>query len=259
MVVSSIVDPAQVKAWAEQAGKIALGYFNHVEASFKADNTFVTRADREIETFLSERVQASYPNHALIGEEGARSGPRNAEILWAIDPIDGTRAFVQGLPCWGMSIGVLLRGRPVFGLFYMPLLNDCTYLDSAGEVICNGHRLFETLRSEWDDQSFLAISSSTHWSYEIDIKRTRALGTLAANMVYTARGSALGAFCERASIWDIAAGAAILQRLGAGIVYLSGRAVDWGELLDGRQIPEPVVAAHPALLPRLRAAIRRKR
>ncbi|MBN1581540.1 MAG: inositol monophosphatase [Anaerolineae bacterium] len=256
--MSSIVDAAQVKVWAEQTGKIALGHFNNIEASFKADHTFVTQADREIETFLSERIQSAYPNHALIGEEGARSGSQDAEVLWAIDPIDGTRAFVQGLPCWGVSIGVLHRGRPHFGLFYMPLLDDCTYIDNAGDVICNGHRLFETLRSEWDDQSFLAISSSTHWSYQIDVKRTRALGTLAANMVYTARGSALGAFCERAAIWDIAAGSAILQRLGAEITYLSGRAVDWVELLDGRQIPEPVVAAHPALLPRLLASIRRK-
>lgn len=256
--MSHPIDALQVKAWAEQAGQIALRYLHHVEASLKADNTLVTQADREIELFLSERVQAAYPDHALIGEEGARSGSSHADYVWAIDPIDGTRAFVQGLPCWGISLGVLCQGRPCFGLFYMPLLDDCTYLDNAANVICNGQRLSASLRSEWDDQSFLAITSSSHWFYHIDIKRTRALGTLAASMVYTARGSALGAFLERASLWDVAAGAAMLERLGAAFVYLSGRAVAWEELLDGRQTTEPILAAHPALIPRLRASIRPK-
>jgi myo-inositol-1(or 4)-monophosphatase len=256
--VSTVIDTAQVKDWARRAGDIALAYFTNVKASVKTDNTFVTRADREIEAFLSQRVQSAYPDHALIGEEGASSGDLDAEYLWAIDPIDGTRAFVQGLPCWGVSVGVLRRGLPYFGLFYMPLLNDWTHTGDDDDVICNDRRLNGTLRTEWDDQSFLAITSSAHWFYQIDVKRTRALGALAASMVYTARGSALGALLGRASIWDIAAGGAILVRLGAVFEYLSGQTVDWSELLDGRQIREPIVTSHPALLPRLRRAVCRK-
>jgi fructose-1,6-bisphosphatase/inositol monophosphatase family enzyme len=129
-------------------------------------------------------------------------------------------------------------------------------LDSG--VICNDRPLSNSLVATWDDQSFLAVASSAHWRYQIDVKRTRALGAIAANMAYTARGSALGAFLDRASIWDMAAGAAILLRLGAEFRTLSGSAVTWSELLDGRQIREPIVVAHPALLPRLRRSIRRK-
>ncbi len=245
----------QVRAWAQEAGQIAMEHFNHAQVMFKADQTMVTQADRQIEAMLSGYVQAAYPGHALIGEEGARGGRADSDWVWAIDPIDGTRAFVQGLPCWGISIGVLYQGVPYFGLFYMPLLNDWTYT-TADAVICNGRALIHSLRTEWDDQSFLAISSSTHNHYHIGVKRARALGTLAANMVYTARGTALGALLEHAAIWDVAAGAAVLGRLGAEFRYLSGRAVCWSGLLDGRPITEPLVTAHPCLLGRLLDSIR---
>jgi myo-inositol-1(or 4)-monophosphatase len=263
--VKPIIDTAQVRAWVREGGEIALRSFHHVEATRKADNTFVTRVDREIEALLSARIRAAYPDHGLIGEEGARAGPRGAEVLWAVDPIDGTRAFVQGLPGWGVAIGVLYRGEPMWGMFYMPLLDDWTYTEGTQGVTWNGHELSPAgdlrggaLRSEWDDQSFLAISSTAHHDYKIGVKRTRALGSMAANMVYTARGAALGAFMAKGYVWDLVAGAAILLRLGAKLEYLSGRAIDWGALADGRMIPEPILAAHPALMERIRGLIRKK-
>lgn len=250
------IDFAQVHGWVSEAGRIARGYFNHVTAQFKPDHTLVTRADHEIEAFLAQRIRAAYPDHALIGEEGARA--RGTGYLWAVDPIDGTRAFVQGLPCWGTAIGVFYRGEPRWGLFYMPLLDDWTYTEGEDGVCCNGRDLCGAVRAEWDEQSFLAISSSAHYFYEIGVKRTRALGSVMAGAAYTARGSSLGGFFHRASIWDLAAGAAILQRAGAELQYLSGRAIDWGELADGRRAPEPVLAAHPSLMARLAQLIRRK-
>jgi myo-inositol-1(or 4)-monophosphatase len=258
----------QVRDWARQAGEIAKDHFNHTHAQLKADNTLVTQADREVESFLVERVRAAYPGHSLIAEEGARvqgvDHPHPAEelhpseYLWAIDPIDGTRAFTQGLPCWGISIGVLRQGRPYWGLFYMPILEDWTYTEGAEGVAWNGRDLRGAVRSTWDDQSYLAISSSAHYYYQIDVKRTRALGSVAANMAYTARGSSLGALATRASIWDLAASAAILARVGAELQSLSGKPIDWSLLRDGHRIPEPVLAAHPALIQRLRALIRLK-
>jgi myo-inositol-1(or 4)-monophosphatase len=247
------LDLAQVRAWALEAGEIAKGYFNRVSATFKADRTMVTAADREIEALLAARIRAAYPGHGLIGEEGART--RGSEVLWAIDPLDGTRAFVQGLPCWGTSIGVLERSRPSWGLFYMPLLDDWTYTDGPQGVYCNRRDLRGALRATWDDQSFLAVTSTANHDYRIDVPRSRALGSVAAGMTYVARGSAIGGFFHKCAIWDLAAGAAILFRAGAELCYLSGRAVDWAELADGRHIPEPVLAAHPALMPRLRASI----
>jgi fructose-1,6-bisphosphatase/inositol monophosphatase family enzyme len=260
--VAPVIDDAQVKGWVREAGQIAMHYFTHVDASRKADNTLVTRADRDIEELLTRRIRAVYPDHALIAEEGATGGaagsatsPAGAECLWAIDPIDGTRAFVQGLPGWGISVGLLRHGQPHWGLFYMPLLDDWTYTEGQDSAFWNGRELWGLLRQEWDDQSFLAISSHSHSRYCIEIELTRALGSIGAGMVYTARGSALGALLDRAFIWDLAAGAAILARAGAAIRYLSGRTVIWAELADGRQAAEPIVVAHPALMDRIRGSV----
>jgi myo-inositol-1(or 4)-monophosphatase len=252
------IDTDQVRAWAGEAGEIAMRYFHHVEVDLKADNTFVTQADREIEALLSDRIRAAYPGHGLIGEEGARSGAQGEEVLWAVDPIDGTRAFVQGLPGWGIALGVLYRGHPAWGMFHMPLLDDWTYTQGADGVVWNGRELSGSLRTEWDEQSFVAISSSAHARYEMGVERIRALGSMAANMVYTARGSALGAFMEKGYLWDLVAGAAILSRLGGRLEYLSGREVDWAELSDGRVAPEPILAGHPEMIRRMRSSIRRK-
>lgn len=251
-----ILQLGQIRTWASEAGEIAMRYFNNVTVARKEDDSYVTQADREIEALLARRVRAAYPDHALIGEEGARVG--GERYLWAIDPIDGTRAFVQGLPGWGISIGVLCQGQPHVGVFYMPLLDDWTYTEGAEGVLWNGQDLRGSVRAEWDDQSYLASSSSVHYYYQIEAKRLRALGSIAANLVYTARGSALGALLDKAHIWDLAAGAAILQRAGAELRYLSGRQIDWSELLDGRQVPEPVLAAHPSMIARLQTLIRQR-
>jgi myo-inositol-1(or 4)-monophosphatase len=255
-MTEAAINAGMVRSWAVEAGEIALHYFNNVAAQLKPDDTLVTVADREIEALLLSRIRAAYPGHGVIGEEGARAN--GSETLWAVDPIDGTRAFTLGLPGWCISIGVLARGQPCWGLIYMPLLNDCMHTEGAQDVLWNGRRLCDSLRGEWYDHSYPAISSSAHSRYQIGGRigsrsglRTRALGSIAVNMSYTARGSSLGTFIDRASIWDLAAGAAILQRLGGETRTLSGQPIDWVELYDGRQISEPILAAHPALFARL--------
>ncbi|MEM7345578.1 MAG: inositol monophosphatase, partial [Chloroflexota bacterium] len=239
---------------AHQAGHIALKYFNKVTPQQKADRTFLTQADLEIEQFLSEALQRAYPTYQLIGEEGARNSNATSSLdSWVIDPIDGTTAFVQGLPGWGIAIGLLQAGRPTFGLFYMPLLDDLTYTVGQDDVYCNQRSLMSAVHSDWPQKGFLAITSTTHFDFEINVKRTRALGSVGASLVYTARGSATATFFSKASIWDLVAGGAILQRAGGTLRYLSGQPVNYTDLLEGQSIPEPIIAGHPEILDQLRA------
>ena len=251
------VDIALIKGWALQAGEIALSYFNRAEPSRKEDRTLVTRADQEIEIFLTQRLRETYPHHGIIGEEGTREV--GGQYLWAIDPIDGTRAFVSGLPVWGVSIGLLKGRRPCLGVFYMPLLRECYHVDSSGEAFWNDRPIHCPAANRWDKDAFLCVPSNSHRRYTIDFPGiTRALGSTAAHMSYVARGKAVGALLGHPSIWDIAAALAILERAGGTIRYLSGQPVDLGELRGGRKAREPVVAAHPALISRFLAAIRVK-
>ncbi|MES2459732.1 MAG: inositol monophosphatase family protein [Armatimonadota bacterium] len=106
------------------AGKRTLAYFNTgVVPDIKADNTPVTIADREAESVLRERILRSFPDHTILGEEqGETTG--TAPYRWTVDPIDGTKSFIAGVPLYGVLIGVEVRGEPSVGVIYLPALDD---------------------------------------------------------------------------------------------------------------------------------------
>ena len=164
----------------------------------------------------------------------------------------------RGLPGWGISIGLLYAGQPIFGLFYMPLLDDLTITSEAGFYV-NGQLLRQSVRLNWERKGFLAINSEAHHDFEIDVQRTRALGGVVACLVYTARGSATAAFIPKARLWDLVAGACILKQAGGELRYLSGSPVEYSALMDGSSIPEPIIAGHPNLLTTLQGDIRRRK
>lgn len=112
------------------SGRIARNYFR---SSLKVDNKSkgrfdpVTAADREIEQFLRDKILRRYPEHGIIGEEHGSTLGNNR--TWVIDPIDGTRGFVAGLPTWGTLLGLLHEGRPLFGLMHQPVMRETFYAD----------------------------------------------------------------------------------------------------------------------------------
>jgi myo-inositol-1(or 4)-monophosphatase len=249
----------EIIGWVRQAGHIALRHFTHSAPHAKADRSFVTQADLEIEDFLAGQLREAFPDHSLVAEEKGWGEIEPSGPIWVIDPLDGTTAFVQGLPGWGTSIGALHRGRPCFGLFYMPLTNDLTYTTSRGGVYANDHNLRQAVRRNWNAKGFLAVGASVHRDFQINIPRIRALGSIGASLAYTARGTAAAALLPRTCLWDIVAGAAILERAGGELCYLSGRPINYMDLLDGRHAPEPIIAGHPKLLPELKLLIRPSR
>lgn len=247
--------PPQIAAttWAREAGDIALRYFKNSSANYKPDNSVLTRADLEIEQFLVREIRRTYPDHGVLAEEGTRT-QINSSYLWAIDPLDGTTAFMLGLPGWGISLGLLLDFKPIFGLFYMPLLDDMTVTTTKG-VCCNGQLQRQTVQPDWGRKGFLAVSTGAHRDFEIDVLRTRALGSVGASLIYTARGSATAALIPKAYLWDLVAGACILSLAGGELRYLSDKPVEFHALVDGNLAPEPIIAGHPNLLAELQGAI----
>lgn len=109
---------------ARLGGERTLKYFNAgVEVETKADNTPVTRADRESEAVIRTRIAKTYPDHAILGEEGG-STSGNMDYQWIIDPIDGTKTFIRGVPFYGVLIGVEVRDKPSVGVIYLPALDE---------------------------------------------------------------------------------------------------------------------------------------
>ncbi|MEI7771947.1 MAG: inositol monophosphatase family protein [Chloroflexales bacterium] len=252
------IDIAEVRAWAQESGDLARHYFNNVVGKRKADRSWVTQADVEVEQLLRDRIAARYPEHGVMGEEqGVVAIDR--EYVWSIDPIDGTGAFVSGLPLWCVSIGLMRRGHPYMGVVYMPILDDCYWADAEGPAYRNDEQIRVITTETIDGNDWIAVSSNAHRIFNISFPgKTRALSSIAADLCYVARGSAIGAVIARANLWDVAAGMAILRAAGGAARGLSGAAFDTTALLDGRKLPEPIVASSPEMLQKLRGYISRQ-
>ncbi len=89
----------------------------------KADTSPVTAADRGAEELLRARIAKKFPAHGIIGEEFGNDRPES-EVVWVLDPIDGTKAFVTGVPLWGTLIALLHEGQPVLGCIHQPVLGQ---------------------------------------------------------------------------------------------------------------------------------------
>src|SRR3712207_2708212 len=96
---------------AHEAGRLTLGYFRTGAArpELKDDDTPVTVADREAERLMRARISGRYPGHAVVGEEYGEEGGTKG-MRWILDPIDGTKAFVRGVPLYGVLVGLEIEG-----------------------------------------------------------------------------------------------------------------------------------------------------
>lgn len=109
---------------ADSARELSRHWFRRpLTVDLKADASPVTIADREIEAFIRRRIAATYPDHGIFGEENGRERC-DADLIWVIDPIDGTKSFISGWPLFGMLLAALWRGQPVLGQIDMPALNE---------------------------------------------------------------------------------------------------------------------------------------
>ncbi|MCP4432349.1 MAG: inositol monophosphatase [Gammaproteobacteria bacterium] len=128
----------------EQASEIPKRYFrSEFDIEHKQDKSPVTIADQETEQFIRTALLRHFPEHAIFGEEFGRQC-RESEYEWVIDPIDGTRSFVSGMPLYGMLLALLKNDQPLFGIVRMPELGevyvgdcDCATLNQSKTLHCS--------------------------------------------------------------------------------------------------------------------------
>lgn len=134
---------------AYRGGRRALGYFNGgIHAETKTDRTPVTIADREAEQVVREHIGRHFSGHPVLGEEFGQTGGAG-NIRWVVDPIDGTKNFLAGVPLWGTLVAVEVDGKPTVGAIYLPVMDEmiaagtglgCTWNGRAARV-SNTHSL----------------------------------------------------------------------------------------------------------------------
>jgi fructose-1,6-bisphosphatase/inositol monophosphatase family enzyme len=231
-----------------EAGELARSFFRNVSAERKADSTLVTAADRAVEEFLTPRITALFSGVRILGEEFGATGPTDAEYTLTVDPIDGTAAFIAGLPTWCVTVGLVRDGIAVGGITYLPTTGE-TYLADEDIAEWNGRSLVRAMPASGQGDLFMLTHSDYHRG---DAHRfpgkIRSLGSTAYHMALVARGAAIAAVLGRPRLWDIAAGAAMLRVIGGDLRYRSGATVDLHTLLNGERVPEHLVAAAPGMI-----------
>lgn len=134
----SYLEFAMDVAW--DAGQLTLGYFQTgVRPDFKADESPVTIADRKAEELIRSRIEARYPGHVIVGEEYGQSTGESSH-RWIIDPIDGTRSFVRGVPLYGVLIGLEIEGQVQVGVAHFPAMGEMVAAATGEGCWWNGRR-----------------------------------------------------------------------------------------------------------------------
>ena len=124
-----------------QAGRFTLGYFRTgVDVDRKSDNTPVTEADLGAEQLIRSRIEKQYPTHAILGEEYGLRDNDAASHRWFIDPIDGTKSFVRGVPLYAVLLALEIEGQIEAGACYFPALDEMVYAAVGQGCYWNGRR-----------------------------------------------------------------------------------------------------------------------
>ncbi len=148
---------------AREAGNLALHHFKAgITVERKPDESPVTAADREVETLLRDRLGSRFPEYGILGEEfgEVRHG---ADSRWVLDPIDGTKSFIFGVPMFAVLVGLERQGQPTVGVCNFPALGMVFYAERGEGCFRDGQRVHV---AEEDDLSSSLIVCGSHAAFE---------------------------------------------------------------------------------------------
>jgi myo-inositol-1(or 4)-monophosphatase len=217
----------------------------------KGPKDFVSEVDRAAETAIVETLLATYPDHAILAEEGtAKDANAGAEYLWIIDPLDGTTNFLHGFPQYCVSIAVRHKGQVTQGVVYDPVRNDLFTATRGRGAFLNDHRMRVSRRQHLKDcligtgfpyrdgadlEAYVAMMRAM-MSATTGIRRP---GAAALDLAYVAAGYYDGFWEIGLNPWDVAAGSLLITEAGGLVGDLEGE----NQYLFGGE----VIAANPRI------------
>jgi len=223
----------------------------HLEVERKGSVELVTQVDIASQELIVDRLLGSFPDHAILGEEGEDQALTTADHLWVVDPIDGTTNYVHGIPQYCVSIAYAERGEILVGAVYDPQRDEMFTAVRGCGAFLNGHPIRVTRRSTLDTtvvatgfyyergEAMERTLATIRELFGCGIRGVRRFGSAALDLCWLACGRYDAFFEYRLSVWDFAAGALLVREAG-------GRCEDRAGLPVGLE-SSSVVAANPAL------------
>ncbi len=225
-------------AW--EAGRITLGYFQaRVSVERKADNSPVTIADQHAEQHIRQVIGERWPDHNIIGEEYANKAV-DSPYTWIIDPIDGTKSFVQGVPIYANLIALTDADGPLVGVANYPALNEMIYAGRGLGCYWNGRRTQVSQVDQLADAVLLTsdLNSFNHdhkiraWQQLIDQTYFQRTWGDAYGYALVATGRAEVMVEPHLMVWDAAPFQVIMEEAGGTFTDWTGkRTIHAGEAI----------------------------
>ncbi|MBK8913842.1 MAG: inositol monophosphatase [Phycisphaerales bacterium] len=256
---SRVADLAELAAVAARAGgSCARRYFGDpLSVQRKADGSEFTRADLDAQAEVIRCIRAQRPDDAILAEEpqpDERAELARARCCWIIDPIDGTRNFIRGVPLYACSVAACIDGRPVAGAIYAPQFETLFSAAQGGPLCVNGAPIAPQERSGRASTPLVAIPSAATPRFRpwveglIDRAVLRSLGSTALHLAYVAAGAYDAVLCSDSKLWDIAAGVVLVEAAGGVVCGPGGGPLFPSDLAAYANEDTPCIAARSAEL-----------
>ncbi len=215
---------------ARAAGEVALRYFHGgFDVVLKPDATPVTQADREAEQVIREIIGRAFPDHGILGEEFGAEG--SLEVRWIVDPIDGTRNFVRGIPLWAVLIGFEEQGTVTAGVILNPVTGELATARKGGGAFVNGTAIRVSREASLKDAFFVhaglgLVRQTRYWEgfvRLIDVtSRQRGFGDYYGYLLVSEGKAEIYAELDLKP-WDLAAVKLLVEEAGGRFTDFEGR------------------------------------
>jgi len=214
---------------AREAGRLLMSFYqSEYEVSSKGKDNPLTEADLASDQCLKERLRDARPDYGWLSEETADDPSRQSrEWVWIVDPLDGTKEFIEGKPQFAVSIGLVHRGRAMLGVIFNPVTDEMFAAMGEGTAQLNGVPVHASRRSQLEGATLLASRSEVRRGefglFEKDFT-IRAVGSIAYKLALIAAGRADATFSLGPKHeWDVCAGAALVAAAGGIATARDGR------------------------------------
>lgn len=207
---------------ARRAGGIILRHHTRVgdlEVSRKGRGDFATEVDRAAERAIVSTVREFYPGHGFLGEEGGSRPGREEEVVWIVDPLDGTANYLRQIPHYAVSIGVRRKGRLEHAVIYDPRRNEL-FIATRGWGAQLDSRRIRVSRQDTLAEAVIALSVPQTLEEQVGRPLShrgairRRTGSAALDLAYVAAGRFDGFWGVGLHVWDLAAGVLLVREAG---------------------------------------------